>query len=57
MPKEFETFHFTRTALDVLNKTEELNAELHCIVYYCLFKKKMIIIEICGKCSFFTYKK
>ena len=24
---------------------EELNSELHCRVYYCLFKKKMKIID------------
>ena len=41
IPKEFELFHFTRTEVDVLNKTEELNSELHCRVHYCLFKKKM----------------
>ena len=41
IPKEFELFHFTRFAVDVLNKTEKLNSELHCQVYYCLFKKKM----------------
>ena len=39
--QEFKTFHFTHAAVDVLNKTEELNSELHCRVYYCLFKKKM----------------
>ena len=39
--KEFETFHFIRAAVDVLNKTKELNSELHCRIYYCLFKKKM----------------
>ena len=44
--EEFETFHLTRTAVDVLNKTGESNSELHCRVYYCLFKKKMIKIEI-----------
>ena len=38
--QKFETFHFTRAAVDVLNKTEELNSELHRIVYYCLFKKE-----------------
>ena len=45
IPKEFETFYFTRTAVDVLNKTEELNFQLHCRVYYCLLKKKMKRIE------------
>ena len=39
--KEFETFHFIRAAVDVWNKTKELNSELHCRIYYCLFKKKM----------------
>ena len=43
--KEFETFYFTRAAVDVLNKTEEANSELHCTVYYCLLKKKMIKID------------
>ena len=43
--KEFETFYFTRAAVDVLNKTEEVNSELHCTVYYCLLKKKMIKID------------
>ena len=36
IPEEFELFHFTRTAVDVLNKMEVLNSKLHC-----LFKKKM----------------
>ena len=54
IPKEFETFHFLRTLIDILNKTEELNSELHCRVYYCLFKKKMIKMEIYEKCSFFS---
>ena len=40
IPKEFELFHF-RCTTDVLNKTEELNSEFHCQVFYCLFKKKM----------------
>ena len=39
--QKFETFHFTRAAVDVLNKMEELKSELHRRVYYCLFKKKM----------------
>ena len=43
--KEFETFYFTRAAVDVLNKTEEANSELHYTVYYCLLKKKMIKID------------
>ena len=46
IPKEFETFHFTRTAVCVLNKKEEFKSALHCRVYYCLFKKKMIKIKI-----------
>ena len=41
IPKEFETFYFTRATVDVLNKTKELNSELHCRVNYCLFKRKM----------------
>ena len=41
IPIEFETFHFTRAAVDVLNKTEELNSKLHCRIYYCLLQKKM----------------
>ena len=41
IPKKFETFHFTRATEGVLSKTEELNSELHCRVYYCLFKRKM----------------
>ena len=36
---------FTRAAVDVLNKMEEFNSELHHGVYYCLFKKKMKRIE------------
>ena len=39
--EEFGTFQFTRAAVDILNKTEELNSELHFRFYYCLFKKKM----------------
>ena len=39
--KESETFHFIRAAVDVLNKTKELNSEIHCRIYYGLFKKKM----------------
>ena len=41
IPKEFKTFHFTGATVDVLNKTEKLDSELHCRVYHCLFKKKM----------------
>ena len=48
--KEFEIIHFTRAALDVLSKREELNSELHCRVYCCLFKNKMIKTEIYEKC-------
>ena len=33
IPKEFETFHFTCLTVDILNKMEELNSELHCRVY------------------------
>ena len=34
-------FHFTRATVDVfLKKTEKLNSELRCRVYYCLLKKK-----------------
>ena len=39
--EEFETFQFTHAAVDILNKTEELNSELHFRFYYCLSKKKM----------------
>ena len=44
-PKEFEIVYFTFAAVDVLNKTEELNSKLHCIIYYCSFKKKMKRID------------
>ena len=45
----FQTFHFSRVAVDTLNKTKELNS-----VYYCLFKKKIIEIEMYEKCYFFS---
>ena len=47
IPKEFETFHVTHAAVDVLGKMEELNSELHFRLYYCLFKKKIIKIDNC----------
>ena len=52
IPKEFKMFHFSHTAVDVLNKTEELNSDLYCRLYYCLLKEKMIKIEIYEKCLF-----
>ena len=54
--QEFKTFHFTQATIDILNKTEQLNSERHYRVYYCLFKKKMIKIEIYEKCSIFSLK-
>ena len=50
-------FHFTPPAVDVLNKTQELNSELYCRFYYSLFKNKTMKVEIQEKCSFFTYNK
>ena len=41
IPQEFERIHFTHAAVDVLNKTEELNSELHCKVYDCSFEKEI----------------
>ena len=41
IPKEFKTFHFIHAAEDLSNKGEELNSELYCRAYQCLFKKKM----------------
>ena len=38
----FEIFYFTRATIDILNTSEELNSELHCRVYYCLLRRKMI---------------
>ena len=32
--------HFTLAVVDILNKIEELNSELHGRVYFCLFKNK-----------------
>ena len=54
MPKKFKTFHFTHAAVDVFFKKEELDSELHCRVYYCLFRKKMNKIEIYDKVFFFS---
>ena len=56
IPEEFETFQFTRAAVDALDKTEEFKSEFHYRAYYCLLKK-MIKIKIYEKCSFFICNK
>ena len=50
-------FHFTPPAVEVLNKTQELNSELYFRFYYSLSKNKMMKVEILEKRSFFTYYK
>ena len=45
-------FHFIPAAVEVLNKTEELDSELNCRIYYCLLKK--IIERIKGNPNYYA---
>ena len=57
IPEEFKTFHFTRAAIDILNKMKELNSELNYIEFIIVYSKRKLLKLKYMKTSFFTCNK